>query len=277
MIRRKILLQLKSELAELEGKLGPGHPDVVRLAKEVQLLSADINRQNGVAATSNFAQENPDNPAYLNLRAQIIAASAELESLSENRAKIEAEIEATRRKIQSIPLVEEEYSELTLNYESAKRKYNEVMNKLQSARMAQEMDTSQRGERFRVVEPAFLPLEPYKPNRILIILIGLVLGLSTGLGLAVFKETVDQSIKSSDDIEQLIGVPVLASVSLFVSDQQKKMRRFKRLVQLSTIVLVLACGSFILDRYVVPLDELWMTFEDRLVEMGVPIEREPLN
>jgi uncharacterized protein involved in exopolysaccharide biosynthesis len=275
--KQKVLKQLDTELSELEGKLGANHPDVIRLAKEVQLLSRDVNRQDAVTAINRYSEESPDNPAYLNLRAQIIAASAELDSLAEDRAKIERELEDTRKKIQMIPLVEEDYSELTLNYESSKRKYQEVLNKLQSAKMAQEMDVSQRGERFKVIEPAYLPLQPYKPNRILIMLIGLVLGLSMGLGLAVFKETVDQSIKSSDEIEQLLGVPVIASVSLFVSEHQKKMYRMKRLVQLSTVVLVLACGSFIIDRYVMPLDALWSTFEDRLVEMGIPIEKEPLN
>jgi succinoglycan biosynthesis transport protein ExoP len=83
-----------------------------------------------------------------------------------------------------IPLVEEEYNALTLNYESAKQKYNEILNKLFAANISRQMDVSERGERFEIVEPAHLPEKPYKPNRIAIILFGLVLGLFTALSLA---------------------------------------------------------------------------------------------
>lgn len=176
-----------------------------------------------------------------------------------------------------VPLVEQEFNELTLNYDSSKRKYQEILSKLQTSRMAQEMDVSERGERFRVVDPPGYPHQPYKPNRILIIFIALVIGTLLGLGISVVQETMDHSIKTNDDIERLLGAPVIASVSFFVSDHQRKRHRLKRLVQVTTILLFLICSSFIVDRYVISIDDLWMTFQDRLVEMGIPIEREPLN
>lgn len=275
--KRKQFKQMESQLDSLESKLGTGHPDVVRLAREVQLLSMEINRQDASGSVSRFSEENPDNPAYLDLRAQIIAASAELESLAEDRASIERKIEDITRKNQMIPIVEQEYNELTLNYDNAKRKYQEVLNKLHTARMAREMDTGQQGEHFRVVEMPGYPYNPHKPNRLLIIFIALVGGTFLALSLSVIQETMDHSVKNGDDMERLFGVPVIASISLFESDHQKKRKRLKRLAQLSTIFIFLVATSFIVDRYVIPLDKLWMTFQDRLVEMGVPIERDPLN
>ncbi len=114
------------------------------------------------------------------------------------------------------------------------------------------MDVSQSGERFEIVEPARLPEKPYKPNRIAIILFGLVLGLFTALSLAALQEGRDRSIKSSDEIEAIVGVPVIATVSFFESDQQKRKRRFRTLAGASAIILLLVCGSVIFALFIMP-------------------------
>ena len=55
------------------------------------------------------------------------------------------------------------------------------------------------------------------------------------------------------------------------------MRRVKRAVVASSIIVIILLGSIVVDRFVMPLDDLWTKFEDRLVEMGVPIEKDSAN
>ncbi len=69
----------------------------------------------------------------------------------------------------------------------------------------------------------------------------------------------------------------MATISFYDSPQQKRLRRFKRIVLASSIVVILLVGSLVVDRFVMPLDDLWTKFEDRLVEMGVPIEKDSAN
>jgi len=273
----KVLRQMNAEIAELKGKLGENHPDVLRLTKEAEALSRDIEAQGAEITIAHFTDENPDNPAYMNLRAQIIAATAEMESLAGDRDAIEKQLDNYQKKVEMIPLVEEEYNELTLNYESAKRKYHEVLNKLLTAKMAQEMDASQRGERFSITEPAYKSEHPYKPNRVMILLMGLVLGLGVAAVLAALKEGLDTSVKTPDSVETILGVPVLATVSYFDSPEQKRSRWLKRMVLASAILAFILVGSFIVDRYVMSIDLLQAKFEDRLIEMGVPIKEKTDN
>ena len=248
----KMLKQMKDELANKKNKLGGSHPDVIRVAKQVELLAEEVDRlETGSAIMLRLSDEMPDNPAYMNLKAQIIAADAEINSLQDQRQNKEEELRDNRKKVEIIPLVEEEYNELTLNYDSAKQKYKEILNKLYTANISREMDVSQQGERFEIVEPAYLAEKPYKPNRIAIILFGLVLGLFTGLSLAALQEGRDRSLKSSDEIETIIGMPVIATVSFFESDQQKKKRRFRILAGASAILLILVCGSVIVALFMV--------------------------
>jgi hypothetical protein len=135
------------------------------------------------------------------------------------------------------------------------------------------MDVSKRGERFKITEPARLPEEPYKPNRIAIILFGMVLGLFAGLSVAALQEGRDKSVKSSDEIESIFGMPVIATVSYFESDQQRKTKRLRRLKEVSAIILLLVCGFIFINRYVVPMDTVWTTFKSRLVELGLPLDK----
>jgi multisubunit Na+/H+ antiporter MnhB subunit len=86
------------------------------------------------------------------------------------------------------------------------------------------------------------------------------------------QEGRDHSVKSSDEIEAIVGMPVIATVSFFESDEQKKKRRYRNLMAASAIALLVVSSS-VLAAYIVPLDSLWDTLTDRLVEIGLPIDK----
>jgi uncharacterized protein involved in exopolysaccharide biosynthesis len=268
---------VENQIAALKSKYGDKHPDVVKLSREADLLTRQIARQRESEASIGTVDEQSDNPGYMNIKAQIIVAESEINGLRDERRKISGQLEDYQKKLEVTPFIDEEYNSLTLDYENAKKKFNEVSNKLHSAMIAQEMDVSEQGERFRIEQPAVLPDRPSKPNRLLIILLGFVLGAGCGVTLAAVTEGLDSSIKAPDEMESVLGVPVLATISLYNSPRQKQMRRFKRAVMASCIIVVILLGSMVVDRFVMPLDDLWTKFEDRLVEMGLPIEPKSAN
>jgi uncharacterized protein involved in exopolysaccharide biosynthesis len=269
----KRLQAVQSQLAKMKGELGENHPDVVKLSREADALSREVQRLGSANRARQLSEQKPDNPAYLTLRAQIYAADSEIAALLDEKNRIEDQLKDNRLKAAAAPMVEEEYNKLTLDYESANKKYQELLNKFMSAKIAQQVDLSEQGERFTISQPANLPDKPYKPNRLAIILIGLILGLGAALGLAALQENLDQSVRSTNDVESIVGTPVIATVSFFESPGHKRARRSKRLLLAFTIVLVVVCGSFIIDRFLVPLDSVWATVGDRLVEMGIPLDR----
>ena len=188
----------------------------------------------------------------MNIKAQIIVAESEISALRDERIKVSNNLEDYQRRLEIAPFVDEEYNALTLDYQNAKNKFNEVSNKLHSARIAQEMDTSERGERFRIDRPANLPDKPSAPNRLLIILMGFVLGIGCGVLLAALNEGLDSSVKATDELETIIGVPVLATVSFFDSPMQKQLRRSRRLVMVATVLI--SSSSILLDQLVCHAD-----------------------
>jgi polysaccharide biosynthesis transport protein len=74
------------------------------------------------------------------------------------------------------------------------------------------LEKRQKGEQFRVIDPASLPQKPAKPKRLILNLAGFVFGLGFGLGSAILLELFDESVRSEHEVAVLAGVPVLVSI-----------------------------------------------------------------
>lgn len=265
---------VENKIAELKSKYGTKHPDVVKLSKEADLLTRLIAQQQLSENSTGTIDEQSDNPGYMNIRAQIIVAESEINGLREERKKTSTKFEDYQKKLEMAPFIDEEYNSLTLDYENAKKKFNEVSNKLHSARIAQEMNVSEGGARFRIDYPANLPQKPAAPNRLLIIFMGFVLGIGGAVLLAALMEGLDSSVKATDELESITGIPVLATVSFVDSPVKRRLRLVKRLMAITTILAIILLTSFMINWFVMPIGDLWVKFEDRLVEIGFPIEKE---
>ena len=265
-IRR--LSQLERELASLKLDLGPRHPDVIRLSKEINALSIEIDKHAKVGGTSASVEDNADNPAYIDLKIQIVSAETQHKALIEERKRIEQVIRDYQRKIESAPLVEKEYNKLTRDYDTAQLKYNEIMNKLMAAKVSQGMEKTQRGEHFKIVERPQLPEIPSKPNRFAIAFIGFMLALGAGVGLAVLRETMDNSVKTADELNKLIDVPVLSVLAMVETVEEKREKRMKRLLWAFVSLGSVVGGTILFHRFVMPLDPFWIKIQSKIMDLG---------
>jgi len=90
--------------------------------------------------------------------------------------------------------------------------YNMLLQRLETAKITQRLETSREGTRYTVLDPARLPLKPVKPNKPLVILIGLFFGLGCGLALVFMREFMDQSILDVEDAKLSLAGPVLGAI-----------------------------------------------------------------
>lgn len=262
------LNELKGQLATLNGRLGPKHPDVIKLTMEVETLSEEVKDLQVETATLELSEKKPDNPAYISMRTQIATTQMEIDNLMEQRKEIYSEISDYEKRLENGPTVEKEYHNLTRDYENAKHKYDELMNKLLQAKVAQGMEESQQGERFTIVEPAQVPEKPYKPNRIAIVLIGTILALGTGIGVSAVREAMDTSVKTADELFSLTGAPVLSVIPEMESDEERKARRIKRTLWILGGLGAAALALVLVHLFVMPLEIAWLKIQKRMM-MGM--------
>ena len=260
----KRMRQLENQLVSLESKLGLEHPDVKATKKEIAVLEEEINNSMTETAQLKISEEKPDNPAYISLMTQVNAINLEIQAIQEDKKNIIKSIDKYQRIIQKAPALEKELNSLTRDYEASKSKYQEILNELMAARVAKEIEGKQQGERFVIASPAILPTKPYKPNRLAIILIGFVIAIGASFIFSAFQESIDDSISTAGQLKQIIGAPVLTSISYITSDREKKTKWLKRIAGLLFITICISLFLYFADKYIIKLDQLWSIILERI-------------
>lgn len=245
----KRLNEIKGKLSTEKTIKGSKHPDVKKLEKEVDILSKEVNTLITKEATIAITKENPDNPFYINLQAQLTNIDSEIKALLRDKSRLVLELAEYNEKIQRAPLIEKKYNELTRDYEALKHKYMDINNKLLEAGTSYEMHKSQRGERFQIKEPAFLPAKPYQPNRIMILLLSFIIAAGIGFGFAALREGIDNSIKATNQATNITGVPVLSVIPLLESGFEKSFRNLKIIILFISSILLIGIAMYYANRY----------------------------
>ena len=117
---------------------------------------------------------------------------------------------------------------MTRDYENIRENYQSLLTRKLDAQLASNMERKQKGEKFKILDSARIPQTPYKPDRKKIALLGLVLGLGLGGGLAFVTEYMDQSFRSSKDLERFAQLPVLASIPTIKSKREMHIKMIRR-------------------------------------------------
>ena len=101
---------------------------------------------------------------------------------------------------------------LTRDYEKLSENYSALLAKQLDAEMAGRLERRWKGDRFRVLDPADLPENPYFPRPPLILGLGMLCGLLCGLGAALVAEFLDPTVKDVADLQNLREYNILACI-----------------------------------------------------------------
>jgi capsular exopolysaccharide synthesis family protein len=121
------------------------------------------------------------------------------------------------KRVEKAPTREQELEVLVRDYNNLKENYRTLLDKKLNARLAENLEKRQKGEQFRIVDPANLPSKPDKPDRTKIMLLGLLVGCGLGAGSAIGLELLCPVFRKSEDVESLLHLRVIASIPSFRS------------------------------------------------------------
>jgi len=259
-LKVKRLQQLEDQLAEMQGVYGPTHPEIKAIKKEISILKPEVDSLMTETVKIKISEEKPDNPAYINLVTQINTIKMEMEAIETDKKQIVQEIDKFQRRIEKAPLVEKELNSLLLDLESAQKKYGDISNKLMEARFAEELEDKQQTDRVSISSSAYLPSEPFKPNRLLILLLSLISAFVIGSLFVALREGMDSNIRNTEQIKQITGIPVLSSISYIVTTEDRRVKRKRNFLVILAIILLIGVGLVVVDQFVISVDDLTIKF-----------------
>jgi uncharacterized protein involved in exopolysaccharide biosynthesis len=262
---RRRLESARAALADASGKYSPDHPDVIRLQGEVKDLEKQLASAPAASPALDSARPiDADNPAYVQIQAQVVATRNELNALDDAMAKLRAKAADYQRNITMSPQIEKDYRELTRDYDNARLKYAEIRAKQQEAKTAQDLEADRKGERFTLIDPPLPPEEPISPNRKLIFIMGLVLSFALTLGVLWLLEKLDTTIRGRGDLFDLTGIPPLALVPHIGTVAEARAARRRTWVAAGTGVAAFCVAVVLIHFFYMPLDVLWFNLARRM-------------
>jgi succinoglycan biosynthesis transport protein ExoP len=168
-------------------KYGPNYPAVKRIRAQMTSIATSLDQ-----AKQNVAQEIVTQYQTAQQRENLLKKALDQQEQSTN--------EQAQKMVQ--------YNILKREAETNKQLYDSLLEKLKEAGLSAGM----RSSNLRIVDPAMIPPLPSRPQKARDISLAFIVGLVGGIGLAFFREYLDNTVKTPDDIETLTHLPSLAIV-----------------------------------------------------------------
>jgi len=199
---------LKTRLESLLSRYSDEHPDVIDLKREIQIAEAEAPTHEPQADGVGSSVIRPKvSPVSLMLSRQVADLDTEIKSVQSNNKIIRERIASYETRVDNTPLRSIELSKISRTYDITLRKYQDLRAKLLESQLSENMEKKQKAEQFQVIDPANFPIIPVRPNRLVILLMGLVVGLGGGLGLAYTLEMMNNSFKSGTELSEYVNIP----------------------------------------------------------------------
>jgi succinoglycan biosynthesis transport protein ExoP len=182
-------LEAEKRLNEASKRYGPEHPRLVAAESELRSARDNLRRQLGAVTQT---------------------VSKEYETARVNEQALERQVGAARSEIQNLNRKEFQLAALERDVSNNRQLYELFIQRFKETNITGEMQSANA----RVIDPALLPDTAFGPNRRLIVGMALLAALVIAVALALLGERLDNTVKTSNEVESRLGVPALGVVQL---------------------------------------------------------------
>ncbi|HEY9145125.1 MAG TPA: XrtA system polysaccharide chain length determinant [Thiobacillus sp.] len=235
---------LQKQLDQLRLQYTDLHPDVQSTKRLIEKLEAEkkaeLTKRKADPSDTNKAQ----NPVYQQLTISIAEADATVSSLRARVSEYQRRYAELRNASNMIPQVEQEYTQLTRNYDIYKQNYDDLLKRRESVTMSGDVESKTDTVDFRVIDPPFVPSKPAWPNRLMLLSLVTLGGLGAGIAVAFLMSQLRRTVTDRRALRELTGLPLLGAVSRVETDESLRRRRKGLMTYLAALgSLIAAYGA----------------------------------
>jgi len=239
-----ILRQQQEEIAialvEAREKYSEDHPDVRKLLRSENALKERIAALSARPGGNDANEGLPTNELYVQLDTQVKAIDAEVAGLNARSSELRLKRDEYEEFLLQTPQVEREYLEFSRDLDNARQLYVETQAKQRQAELSLALERSSKGEQLILVQRPAAPSSPAWPPRIPIFILGVILALGFGIGVASIRELAGSTVRSSRDSLELCGAPPIALIPTIYNQAERLTRRIRAT---GFLVGILAIGT----------------------------------
>ncbi len=233
------LNRLKKKLSDLKTKYTDQHPDILLTKKKIADLETKIEAQTEDNVEPETLKKEtrlfPYN--YTGLEKQRKEIKREILSLKADIPKLLDQLKIYQKRVEDTPKREQELLSLKRDYQNIRDSYNSLLERKLEAEIAVNMEKKQKGEQFRILDPARLPGKPLDPNMKKLFLLTVAGGLGIGAGLIFLLEYFNKSFRKPEEIEPFLGLSVLATVPVIYCAKDKRRQMVNQVVSIFFILI----------------------------------------
>ena len=204
------------------------YPDIVETRQEIKSVKKQLAVKYGNPAEEKDGDVAKTFDPYMReLIKQRNELYVEVSSIKDRRRRLAEHIREFEHRVEQTPSREQDVMILMRDYANRQKNYQALLDKRLNAHVAENLEKRQQGEQFRVLDPANLPQTLDKPNRLLIMALGLLGGCGLGIGLAIGLDQVNPTFKRREEVERLPGIRMLAAIPNFHSKHHQLSQQAK--------------------------------------------------
>lgn len=230
---------LQSQLSQMELRYTEKHPSVIKTKGLIELTRNQMKLEADKVLQSDSKS---NHPVYLAMVEQKNRLQVKLNSLVTRQKSIEGVIEQQEMRIQTIPQSQQTLAELSRGVEVNQKMYDQLLSRLEQSKISQQLEATDRGARFEILDPARFPQSPVGPNKVKFLFVGFFIGIAIGGGLLYLSEVLDHSFRGVSDASQHLSLSIIGTIPSIVTqrDLAKETRNLVFLLLCVLIFMVLA-------------------------------------
>ena len=246
---------LNSQLVILMTKFTDVHPEILKTKAEIEDLKKQIARAKNSPSDAAGSETSTLNPVYQQLKEEIGRTEAEIESLRARSSELIRQQQLAKGVLGGMPKEQEEWTKLQRDRTVYQHIYDDLLKKLETARVSKDLELTDNGTKFKVVDAATVPSYPIKPDRIQFILFGIFFGIASGAGIVLGMDYLNHSFKDEDALEKSLNIPVLVAIpSVVLESDTIAVKQIDKKVLIATSVylslILLLLFKEVLQKYV---------------------------
>ena len=216
------LLQAKANLAGMRARgMTDAHPDVIETKRQIAALQQQVDAQGGNSGGT-------PNPAYSSLEAIRAERQAQVQALESRRAALQSEINQIVANQEMEPGASAEAQRISRDYDVLRKQYDKLLQDREELRLKGQVENERSSVKFDVIDPPTMPRIPSAPNRPLLLLGVLIVGIGAGGGAGWGMSQLRSSFATAGKLESMFELPVIGTISQVTTDASRALLAKRR-------------------------------------------------